>query len=152
MIFHDTEGSEFLAVWDLSRSFQSKMIAPHVIWQPWESVSHPKKENLCDCRNVYQSSTGYDSGKRVLSMNLFINLSLVTIVLKHHYWKCIQNKYFGQNKWFLLGSTGSAGSAVPRSVVPQISDTPVNVWEKWRIWCLIYNKSQKTREYLWIKN
>ena len=34
---------------------------------------------------VYQSATGYDSGKRVFSMNLFINLSLVTIVLKHHY-------------------------------------------------------------------
>ena len=50
MISRDTEGSEFLAVWDLSRSFRSNMIAPHVIRQPWESVSHPKKENLRDRR------------------------------------------------------------------------------------------------------
>ena len=50
MIFRDTEGSEFLAVWDLSRSFRSNMIALHVIRQPWESVSHPKKENLRDRR------------------------------------------------------------------------------------------------------
>ena len=52
MIFRDTEGSEFLTVWDLSRSFRSNMIAPHVIRQPWESVSHPKRENLRDRRYV----------------------------------------------------------------------------------------------------
>ena len=52
-------------------------------------ISHSKKENLRDRRyvryvGVYQSSPGYDSGNRVLFMNLFINLSLVTIALKHH--------------------------------------------------------------------
>ena len=53
MIFRDTEGSEFLAVWDLSRSFRSNtVIASHVIRQPWESVSYPKKENLRDRRYV----------------------------------------------------------------------------------------------------
>ena len=46
MIFRDTEGSEFLAVWDLSRSFRSNMIAPHVIRQP------KKKETLRDRRYV----------------------------------------------------------------------------------------------------
>ena len=61
-------------------------------------------------------------------MNLFIKLSLVTVVLKHQYWKCVKNTYFGQNKWFLLGSQVPRVPQVPqvpRSVVPQISDTPV---------------------------
>ena len=58
-----------------------------------------------------------------------MNLSLVKIVLKYYYYlKSVKNIYLGQNKLFFLGSAssaGSAGSAVPRSVVAQISDTPL---------------------------
>ena len=102
MFFRDTEGSEFLTVWDLSRSFQSNMIAPHVIRQPWESVSHPKKENLRDRRYVrygrlpvlhrlWQRKKGF--------IHEFIHKFITSaIVLKHHYWKCVKNKHFGQNK------------------------------------------------------
>ena len=116
--FHDMEGSQFFGVWllairrglsfsrseVLAISFRSNMTAPHVIRQQWENGSDPKKENLRhpSLYGLLAVLHRLDSENRVLFTNLFINLSLVMIILKPRYWKCGKNLYFGQISDFFV--------------------------------------------------
>ena len=124
--FRDTKESEFFGVWVFmmrnrvwilrSPSFLSFRHTRASEQHDSTRSPFPFPPRLRPLRRPHR----FDSESWVLFTNLSINLSLVTIVWKPHFWKFGKNLYFGKNKWFLLGS---AGSAVPRSAVPKICDT-----------------------------